>query len=107
MLAPTTGPAEEHDRANSPGSRDLVPSARGRHRRAGGRSWVCVAEQILERVLTSWPTTLRAALLLVILLGSLTIALVVILGAVPAACIAGLGLVVKLFAAMTVRRRTA
>ncbi len=67
-------PAEDPDRGQEdaviqpiPLPRDGGATRRPRRRRAEDRSWPA----ILERVLRSWPTTLRMALLLAILLGGL------------------------------------
>lgn len=65
---------------------------RGRHRRGRRSSWACLA----ERVLGGWPMTLRAALLLVILLAGLTAGMVVVLGLDGTACVAGLSLLLQL-----------
>ncbi len=79
-------------------------SRRGRHRRNHRSvSWTC----IVERVLACWPSTLRAALLLIILLGGLAVLLIVVLGAVPAACVAAFGLATRMIVQKVTRRRLA
>jgi hypothetical protein len=65
---------------------------RGRHRWVRRGSWACLA----ERVLGGWSMTLRAALLLVILLAGLTAGMVVVLGLDGTACVAGLSLLLQL-----------
>jgi hypothetical protein len=64
----------------------------GRHRRQGRNNWACLA----ERVLGGWPMTLRAALLLVILLTGGVAGLVVVLGFAGTACVAGISLALQL-----------
>ncbi|MEV4319075.1 hypothetical protein [Actinocrispum sp. NPDC049592] len=81
-----------------------LKSQRGRHRRNHRSvSWTC----IVERVLACWPSTLRAALLLIILLGGLAVVLIAVLGAVPAACVATAGLATRMIAQRVTRRRLA
>nr|WP_157527083.1 hypothetical protein [Kibdelosporangium sp. MJ126-NF4]CEL12901.1 hypothetical protein [Kibdelosporangium sp. MJ126-NF4]CTQ98585.1 hypothetical protein [Kibdelosporangium sp. MJ126-NF4] len=66
-------------------------------------SWACLA----ERVLGGWPMTLRAALLLLIVLAGAGAVLVVVVGLSGTACVAGLGLLVQMVMRRLARPRTA
>jgi hypothetical protein len=65
---------------------------RGRHRRTRSSSWAC----LVERVLGGWPMTLRAALLLLILLSGLVVGLLLGLGVDGTAFLTGLSLLLQL-----------
>ncbi|SMD27558.1 hypothetical protein SAMN05661093_11166 [Kibdelosporangium aridum] len=104
----TVEPEDESspDRATSSSSGQWCENTgrqRGRHRRASRTSWACVA----ERVLRCWPTTLRAALLMVILFSGVITLLVIAIGTAPAICVAGFGIAARLLAGRVSRRRIA
>lgn len=73
----------------------------GRARRRG--SWMCLA----ERVLGGWPMTLRAALLLLIVLVGTGVVLLLVVGLPGTACITGLGLALQTVTRWITRSKTA
>lgn len=117
MITAETGavPGEEPDRATSAtgstppsecsdgGAGHRQGRQGGRHRRTDRTTWVCVA----ERVLRCWPTTLRAALLIIIVFSGVIALLVVGVGAAPAACVAVFSVLARVLVSRAVRRRLA
>ncbi|ALG12059.1 hypothetical protein [Kibdelosporangium phytohabitans] len=82
----------------------MTPANLVHHGRQSRRTtWLCLA----ERVLGGWPTTLRAALLLLVVLVGVGTVLLAVVGVPGTACATGLGLLLQAALRRTARPQVA